>query len=114
VAEEVGAVDSDVTVIVRCEPDGETTVMGAPTSDTSNPKWGQLDRCFAQGLVRQTGGAARFDVNAVAWERLPEIVWAEGARGWLRTAAISDVAHDPIAPWCAFRTAPRWSRSCLW
>jgi hypothetical protein len=75
VAEDVGAVDSDVTVIVRCEPDGETTVMGAPTSDTSNQKWAQLDRCLVQG-GSAPAGAARFDVNAVAWERLSEIVRA--------------------------------------
>lgn len=82
VAEEVGALfDSDVTVIVRFEPDGEATVMGGHGFAYLEPGVrGKLDRRFAQGPVRETGRAVRFDVDDAAWASLPETVRAEGVR----------------------------------
>jgi signal transduction histidine kinase len=82
VAEEVGALfDSDVTVIVRFEPDGEATVMGGHGfAYLESGVRGKLDRRFAQGPVRETGRAARFDVDDPASPNLPETVRAEGVR----------------------------------
>ncbi|WP_426504360.1 GAF domain-containing protein [Dactylosporangium sp. McL0621] len=82
VAEEVGALfDSDVTVIVRFEPDGDATVMGGHGFVYVQPGVrATLDRRFAQGPVRETGRAARFDATDAAWESLPEAVRAERVR----------------------------------
>jgi len=82
VAQEVGALfDSDVTVIVRFEPDGEATVMGGHGFAYLEPGVRRkLDSRFAQGPVRETGRAARFDVDDSEWDSLPETVRAEGVR----------------------------------
>ncbi|MFC4999493.1 GAF domain-containing sensor histidine kinase [Dactylosporangium cerinum] len=80
VAEEVGALfNSDVTVILRFEPDGEASVMGGHGFAYIEPGVRRkLDCRHAQTLIRETGRAARFDIDDLTSTSLPDTVRAEG------------------------------------
>jgi signal transduction histidine kinase len=81
VAEEVGALfDADLTVVVRFEPDGEVTLVAG--HGLAQPKPGaraKPDPALPLASVRETGRAARFDLNDPS-ARLPEHIRAEGVR----------------------------------
>jgi GAF domain-containing protein len=81
VAEEVGALfDADLTVVVRFEPDGEATlVAGHGLAQTEPGVRAKPDPGLPLASVRETGRAARFDLNDPS-ARLPEHIRAEGVR----------------------------------
>ena len=73
VAEEVGALfDADLAVVVRFEPDGEVTlVAGHGLAQPEPGTRARPDPALPLASVRETGRAARFDVNDPS-ARLPE------------------------------------------
>jgi signal transduction histidine kinase len=81
VAEEVGALfDADLTVVVRFEPDGEVTlVAGHGLAQPEPGARAKPDPALPLASVRETGRAARFDLNDPP-ARLPEHIRAEGVR----------------------------------
>ena len=81
VAEEVGALfDADLTVVVRFEPDGEVTlVAGHGLAQPEPGARAKPDPALPLASVRETGRAARFDLNDPS-ARLPEHIRAEGVR----------------------------------
>jgi signal transduction histidine kinase len=79
VAEEVGALfDADLTAVARFEPDGEATLLaGHGLAQAEAGVRAKPDPGFAS--VRETGRAARFEVNDPS-ARLPDHIRAEGVR----------------------------------
>ena len=90
VAEEAGALfHTDATAMWRFEPDGQATLLGAHRW-LAQPDLGTRINLEPQGAVvsvRETGRAARVDVDDPSSARMPAIARAEG---------LSSVAASPI------------------
>jgi signal transduction histidine kinase len=81
VAEEVAALfNADLTAVVRFEPDGNATLLAGHGLAQAEPGVGaKPDPGFTLAPVRETGRAARFEVDDPS-ASLPEHVRAEGVR----------------------------------
>lgn len=106
VAQEVGALfTADLTAIVRFERDGEATVMGGHGFARSHSGGlGKPDPHWALAPVRQTGRAARLDVDDPTSPSLPEFRAEE-----VRCAVVSPIVVEG-GVWGAISVGSRHDR----
>jgi signal transduction histidine kinase len=91
VADEVdGLMGSDLSAIVRFEPDGTVAVMGAHGGPHTVGARIEPDRDYVVAAVRRTGQATRFDTDDPAAAGMPECVRALGIRSGLASPIIVD------------------------
>ena len=84
VADEVHALfRADVSAIVRFEPDGRAAVLGVHGGPHQAGERVELSPGYVVASVRETGRAARFDVEDPAVAGLPDVVRSEGIRSGL-------------------------------
>jgi len=88
--EAVALLGCDRSVIVRFEPDGTATVLGAHGTRRDTGEHIPLDPNFVVAAVRKTGKPARLDTDDPAAEGMPEPVRAEGVRSALASPVVVD------------------------
>src|SRR3954468_660326 len=91
VADEAGTLlGCDTAAIVRFEPDGDATIMGAHQARRTPGTRFEPDPDYVVAAVRETGKAARFDTDDPTAAGMPEPVRAEGIRSGLASPIVVD------------------------